>query len=222
MTRVLFSLLLLLLGCLSAVHAAQIRYVSDELIITLRTGQGNQYQIIKTLPTGTRLELLQQTDAGYSKVRTPDGEEGWVRTQYLMDHPSAGQQLTAAQAKVKRLQDENSQLQQSLQEARQTENDLKTQVQKLSDQNDSQAKELSHLKEVSATPLKLDRENKDLKEKNIALQRNLQVATQENQSLKDRAEREWFMAGAGVLLAGILLGLIIPKIRWRRKGGWDF
>ncbi|MEJ2509703.1 MAG: TIGR04211 family SH3 domain-containing protein [Gammaproteobacteria bacterium] len=222
MTRVLFSLLLLLLGCLSAVHAAQIRYVSDELIITLRTGQGNQYQIIKTLPTGTRLELLQQTDAGYSKVRTPDGEEGWVRTQYLMDHPSAEQQLTAAQAKVKRLQDENSQLQQSLQEARQTENDLKTQVQKLSDQNDSQAKELSHLKEVSATPLKLDRENKDLKEKNIALQRNLQVATQENQSLKDRAEREWFMAGAGVLLAGILLGLIIPKIRWRRKGGWDF
>ncbi|HKK04420.1 MAG TPA: TIGR04211 family SH3 domain-containing protein [Gammaproteobacteria bacterium] len=222
MTRVLFSLLLLLLGCLSAVHAAQIRYVSDELIITLRTGQGNQYQIIKTLPTGTRLELLQQTDAGYSKVRTPDGEEGWVRTQYLMDHPSADQQLAAAQAKVKRLQDENSQLQQSLQEARQTENDLKTQVQKLSDQNDSQAKELSHLKEVSATPLKLDRENKDLKEKNIALQRNLQVATQENQSLKDRAEREWFMAGAGVLLAGILLGLIIPKIRWRRKGGWDF
>ena len=221
MTRVLLSLLLLL-GALSVGHAADVRYVSDQLIITLRTGQGNQYQIVKTLPTGTRLEVLQQTDGGYSQVRAPDGTVGWVRTQYLMDHPTADQQLAAAQARLNKLQDENGQLKQSLQQARQARDELDAKVKTLSTQNDSQAKQLDHLKQVSAAPLKLDRENKDLKERNIALQRNLQVTKQENRSLKDRAEREWFMAGAGVLLAGILLGLIIPKIRWRRKGGWDF
>lgn len=221
MTRVLLSLLLVL-GGITTVHAADVRYVSDQLIITLRSGQGNQYQIIKTLPSGTRLELLQQTDAGYSQVRTADGTEGWVRTQYLIDQPTAAQQLTAAQAKLDHLTQQNSQLKQSLDDVTKARADLGAQVKTLSGQVDSKDKELGHLKEVSAMPLKLDQENKDLKEHNIELEHNLQMATQENSVLKDRAEREWFMAGAGVLLAGILLGLIIPKIRWRRKGGWDF
>jgi SH3 domain protein len=29
------------------------------------------------------------------------------------------------------------------------------------------------------------------------------------------------MVGAGVVLIGILAGLIIPRIRWRKKSSWD-
>ena len=53
-----------------------------------------------------------------------------------------------------------------------------------------------------------------------SLEKELQLIQQENQSLKDRSQREWFIAGAGVLLGGMLLGLIIPKLRWRKKSGW--
>ena len=41
--------------------AANYQYVSDKLVITLRTGQGNTYQILKTLETGTRLEVMETT-----------------------------------------------------------------------------------------------------------------------------------------------------------------
>ena len=51
--------LILLLSSLTAAHA-ETRWVSDQLVITLRTGQGNQYQILKTLPSGTKLEVLNQ------------------------------------------------------------------------------------------------------------------------------------------------------------------
>ena len=52
------------------------------------------------------------------------------------------------------------------------------------------------------------------------LEKELQLLHQENQSLKDRSQREWFIAGAGVLLGGLLLGLIIPKFSWRKKSSW--
>jgi len=43
----------------------------------------------------------------------------------------------------------------------------------------------------------------------------------ENQSLKDRTAMDWFLRGAGVIIAGILLGLVIPRIRFRRRDSWS-
>ena len=55
----------------------------------------------------------------------------------------------------------------------------------------------------------------------VALERSLQTLQQENENLKDRTARDWFMVGAGVVLLGIIVGLIIPRIRWRKKSSWD-
>ena len=49
----------------------------------------------------------------------------------------------------------------------------------------------------------------------------MQTVQQENESLKDRTARDWFMVGAAVVLLGIIIGLIIPKIRFRKKSSWD-
>lgn len=212
--------LILLLSSLTAAHA-ETRWVSDQLVITLRTGQGNQYQILKTLPSGTKLEVLNQADSGYTQVRTPAGDEGWVLTQYLTDKPTARLLLAQAQSQLAALQDENAKLKDDSTQLRQTNTELDKQVKDLSAQTAEQGKELARLKDVAERPLQLDNENKALKEQTIQLEKNLQIVTQENLSLKDRAEREWFMAGAGVLLAGMLLGLLLPKIRWRRRSSWD-
>jgi SH3 domain protein len=40
---------------------------------------------------------------------------------------------------------------------------------------------------------------------------------EENTSLRDRTNRDWFLAGAGVLFGGILLGLLVPKLRKRKN-----
>jgi SH3 domain protein len=29
------------------------------------------------------------------------------------------------------------------------------------------------------------------------------------------------MVGAGVIILGMIIGLIIPRIRWRKKSSWD-
>jgi len=61
---------------------AKTQYVSDELVINLREGKGNEYKIIKMLRNGTPLNILEEAEQ-YLKVRTAEGLEGWVLKQYI-------------------------------------------------------------------------------------------------------------------------------------------
>jgi len=61
---------------------AKTQYMSDELVINLREGKGNEYKIIKMLRNGTPLNILEEAEQ-YLKVRTEEGLEGWVLKQYI-------------------------------------------------------------------------------------------------------------------------------------------
>lgn len=202
------------------VQAQNTQYVSDQLVITMRSGQGSQYQILKTLPSGTRLEVLETSDTGYSKVRNSEGVEGWVLTRYLSPEPISKEKLAAAQSRLKRLKDQNNKLKQELTSLQNSSRDLEAERAALVSKSESANAELERLNQVAAQPILLDNQNRQLKQQNVSLEKELQLIHQENQSLKDRSQREWFIAGAGVLLGGLLLGLIIPKLRWRKKSGW--
>lgn len=201
-------------------QAAEVKYVSDELKITLRTGQGSQYQILKTLPSGTRLTVLETGEEGYSLVRTKDDVEGWVLSRFLIDQPIARDQLAAARKKLERIQTQNSQLKQDQAELKTQNTSLNTELEQLKNKQNSTGQELEKLKQVAAKPILLEKQNQELKQQNVSLEKEFQLVQQENQVLRDRANRDWFIAGAGVLLGGILLGLLIPKIRLRKKSSW--
>jgi SH3 domain protein len=95
---------LCLLAFAATAADAQTRYVSDRLEVTLRTGTSTQHSIVRMLPSGTRLEVLETEPAsGYARVRTADGVEGWVLSRYLMDQPAAREQLAAANRRVETL-----------------------------------------------------------------------------------------------------------------------
>jgi len=216
--RIAFFLLVLALPLL--VQAAETRYVTDHLIITLRSGQGSQYQIIKTLPSGTLLEVLETTEDGYSRVRTPDGVEGWVLSRYLREDPIARDQLEKARKQLERYRASNGKLRQQLAEVRKQAGELEAERNRLQRENEKLAAELAHLKQVAAKPILLEQQNQELKQQNVSLEKELQLLQQENQVLQNSSQRDWFIAGAGVLLGGMLLGLILPRLRWRRKSAW--
>lgn len=202
------------------VQAQNTQYVSDHLVITMRSGQGSQYQILKTLPSGTRLEILEASDTGYTKVRNSEGVEGWVLTRYLSPEPVAKEKLAVAQSRLQRLKEQNNELKQELTNLQNSNRDLEAERTTLVSKTKSADAELERLNQVAAQPILLDNQNRQLKQQNVSLEKELQLLQQENQSLKDRSQREWFIAGAGVLLGGMLLGLIVPKLRWRKKSSW--
>ena len=202
------------------VEAQTTQYVSDHLVITMRSGQGSQYQILKTLPSGTRLEILETSDTGYTKVRNADGVEGWVLSRYLSPEPIAKEKLAVAQGRLQRLKEKNAELKQELTELQKSHRELEAEQATLASETESASAEVERLNQVAAQPILLDKQNRELKQQNVSLEKELQLLQQENQSLKDSSQREWFIAGAGVLLGGLLLGLIVPKLRWRKKSSW--
>ncbi len=210
-----------LLMC-SAALADSTRYVTDQLEITLRSGQSTKHQILRMLPSGTPLEVL-ETDAesGYSRVRTPDGNEGWVITRYLDELPSGRERLAAAQQKLSALKMDNSRLAKEVKQLGMEKDKLARQLGQLRQDNKRLEQDLNRIRKTSASALAIDNENKSLKTRLQRLAQEHQVVQQENERLRDRTARDWFMAGGGVILLGMGIGLIIPKIRWRRKSNWS-
>lgn len=217
----LILLTLLVPLCLATPVSAETQYVSDDLVITMRTGQGNQYEILKTLSSGTKLDVLEQTETGYSKVRTESGQEGWIRTQYLTKEPIAAVKLQRAEAKIAKLNEKMATLQEELNTLRKDKTQLDSTYTKLRDEHQTTAKELQTLSQIASRPKQLATENKELRLQYEKINDELVLVKQENQVLKDRSKRNWFLAGAGVIILGMLIGLIIPKFRLRRKDSWS-
>ncbi len=196
-------------------------YVGDQLRITVRTGQGNQHRIIKTLRSGDKVEVLEATDTGYAFVRTADGTEGWVRSQYLVAEPIARDRLAVAERRLERLGKRVAALKENLAQVKAERARLQEENAALARKVAALEKQVEHLNQVAARPIQLDKENKQLKARSLQLENDLQLKIRENQVLKDRSDREWFVIGAAVLLGGILLGLVLPRLRIRRRSGWD-
>ena len=201
-------------------QAQTTRYVSDKLEITMRNGQGVKFNIRKMLESGTRLEVLETDPAGYSKVRTTDGVEGWVLTRYLTNTPSARDQLEASQKRVANLELEIAKYKEEISSLSDQNSDVDTQNMSLKEKSQRLSKELDDLRRTASNAVALDNENRQLKEKLQEIDHENQSLVIENNALKDNSTRSWFLVGAAVLFAGILLGIILPRLKVRKKDSW--
>jgi len=206
----------------SGAALAETRYVSDNLEITMRSGKGTSYGITRMLRSGTPVEVLEEDkDAGYTQVRIKGGKEGWVLSRFLMKGQAARDRLAAAEKSLAELELENRKMETSMTALTEEKAALEKQLAALDGQTRNVSQELAEIKRTASSALAIDSENKDLKGRVVSLERQLQTLQQENEGLRDRTARDWFMVGAGVVLLGIIVGLIIPRIRWRKKSSWD-
>ena len=214
----ILSLLILLTGT----ALAETRYVSDRLEITMRSGKSTGHGILRMLRSGTPVDVL-ETDkgSGYSRIKTRSGKEGWVLTRFLMNGPAARDRLAEAEKRLAELELENRKMNTAMAALREEMSSVEQQRQNLDSEHRDVSQELAEIKRTASSALAIDSENKELKSRMVAIERNLQTVKQENENLKDRTARDWFMVGAGVVLLGIIVGLIIPRIRWRKKSSWD-
>jgi SH3 domain protein len=201
-------------------HAQTTRYVSDELEITMRNGQGIKYGIKKMLKSGMPLQVLETDPNGYSKVRTESGVEGWVLTRYLSNTPSARNQLESGKQRIAALELEIAKYKEELSSLSTTNTDIDSQNLTLKEKAQRLSKELDDLRRTASNAVALENNNRQLKEQIQALDQKNQTLEIENNALKDNSTKSWFLVGAAVLFGGIILGLILPRLRVRRKDSW--
>ncbi len=214
----ILSMFLVLAGSVQA----ETRFVSDSLEITMRSGKGNSYSISRMLSSGTPVDVLEvDKDEGYTRVRTRSGKEGWVLSRYLMKTEAARDRLASAEKNLAEIELEKRKLETAMAALSEEKNTLAKDLEALNAKNRKVSQELAEIKRTASSALAIDSENKDLKSRFVSVERDMQTLQQENEGLRDRTARDWFMVGAGVVLFGILVGLVIPRIRWRKKSSWD-
>ncbi|HYE36839.1 TIGR04211 family SH3 domain-containing protein [Methylocaldum sp.] len=202
-------------------HAAKKAYVTDRLEVQMRTGQSLQHKIIKMVPSGTEIDVLEQNpETGYSFVKLVSGEEGWMLSRYLSEQPVALNQLDEMAKKLDSALQENKRLKGELATAESGKQNTDKTAQQLQTETARLNTELIAVRQASANALQIQAERDRLRENLITLERELDTIRRDKHALDEDHRQYWFMIGASVLFGGIVLGLILPRLTWRKKSGW--
>ena len=221
MMKIVRMALIWALFATSAAFAAP-AWVSDQFEITLRSGPSTSNAIQLMLDSGLRLEVLERdAESGYSRVRTPGGTEGWVLSRYLMSEPSAREQLEKLTSQLTNATSRGSSLDTQMKAVKSEYDSANRQIAKLEREKAAAEKELSEIKRTAANVLSINDQNKSLMDQLTAAQIRADTLEQENRQLSGQTTRYWFMAGALVLLVGVLLGIWLPRVRWQRRSRYD-
>ena len=201
--------------------AGENRWVTDSFEITMRSGKGNRQSIIRMLRSGTKIELLEtDTQAGYSRVRTGSGAEGWVLNRYLLKRPPARVMMPDVEARLRASEERRKKLEAELRTISRDRDQFKSQLNSVESTGQGLQKELDDVRRMSANVMKIDSQNKSLRQSLNKSQAAVEKLQADNQRLASRATREWFIIGALVVIVGMLIGLILPRVRWRKKSSW--
>ena len=199
-------------------------YIRDMVYVPLRGGESTKHRIIhRGISSGTPLERLQvNEETGYTRVRTADGLEGWLQTQYLVDEPIARTQLDEMKAKVRSLETQHQQTLLSLREIRDAKEALTRKQENLTDQNARLLKELTTITTLSGNVIAIDEQNKQLGEERDVLLQQIEDLNQLTDTLSNDRAQQWFLRGAGAVLIGLLSGFWIARRIYHKRynGGW--
>jgi len=214
--------LLFLITLIPSVVLAENAYVTDEFEVTMRSGPSTQNAILRMLASGTTVEVVEaDEETGYTTIKTASGIEGYVLSRFLMNQPAARDQLAGMRQQVSNLRQRNQELAAREKKATASRDELRQERDSLLKGNENKDTELANIRRVSANAIDINSQNQELQTTLQTMNHRLQAQTSEIQELKDGRNRDWFMAGAAVLIGGILLGLILPKLRMRRRSSWS-
>jgi SH3 domain protein len=182
--------------------AAEIKYVTDDLQLALHEKQGSKGSLLKRLPSGTRLEVLEESGM-YARVKTPDGVEGWTKSGFLMTSKPASARLL--------------ELEQTLES---TTGKLESHQARLAQLNQT-------IKALKAEKIQMALEMSGLKENDDSRSDLVKSLSQEIVSLKSKVRPgeeslplHWVLyALPAVLIIGVFLGFYLFDWRSRRRHG---
>ncbi len=200
---------------------AEKRYVSDVLIINLRTGPGNDFRILKGLKSGTHLEFIEaNAEKKFTKVKTDKGLEGWVPTRFMLKEPIAFERLILAQRELDKTKLDLSELKKKHSDTKKQLASTNRDSKALSSDKKKQAKELAHIKKVSANAINLDSKNQQLMEQSEQLKITVDTLRADNERLQSSKDLNYMLLGSMLILLGLFLGWLLPKISAKRGDGW--
>ncbi len=191
-----FALLIPLWVAVGSAYADR-RYVSDRLIVTLREAPRKDGVALRKLGTGTPVEVLEESGR-YLRVRTEEGEEGWVGKQYISSEVPkpiiiAGlrKEIDLLKARIKEFETGGNPMLDELEAAKQSH--------------------LAKVKELEESVVDIIGERSRLRKANDRLHLDIEHLQKEIADVKGTGKLRWFLAGAAVFCLGLIAGQVARR-----------
>ncbi len=231
---IFFTLVFIMSASISSAFA-DTRYVSDRLIISVRDGQNQNAAVLGYIETGAPVDVLEEKE-DFLRIRTEDLIEGWVRTQYIVSEKpkvliienlkneieALNKEIEALNKEIDTLKNVQGSASNSLLKTKKLYQEkieaLKEEV-NINQKFTAKAKsDFIELNKKYTTLLKHSKNTEELINEVEKLKKlNAQLNTEVKSLRKDRINPlkskriQSFIAGAGVLLFGFILGGSIKK-----------
>jgi SH3 domain protein len=161
------------------------------------------------------VEVIERGDS-YSLVRLANKKEGWILTRFLSDDPPLTEvvaTLTSENEAIKLQEQQSIQKQQELSQAlAETEQKLET----TDAEKTAITASFEKLKKDTANVVEIKKNLTETVSENKSIKQKLTTLTRENEDLISDDRINWFLAGGGVLLLGIIIGKITSRSRKRK------
>ena len=213
---VFFSLLLAASGGFAPACLAETLYVDDQNSVTLHTGPDPQNRIVAVVGSGQALEAVSR-QGGWTRVRLAPGREGWALSRYLTDkepksllYDGVSKALSGEKAKVAALEQKAQELLRAREALAKGLFDAQNQASRSRAAYDALAKD-------SGQALALRRDLDKARAELASLKLEAYAAKKRLEDARNGQPVKWFLAGAGVIAAGIFLGLAIKSRQHRSR-----
>lgn len=202
------------------ISLAQEAWVTDELKITLRSGESTRHKILRELFAGASIEVIQDNpETGFSLVKTDDGFEGYVMSRFVSKEMPAKAQVTALKKRLTQLEtgDKKTEMGSLYKDI----DELNQEIIRLTQENANLQSDLDRITEVSGDALKLNDQHLAVLESNKLLESELSIYKAENLRLENSEKRETYINAIAAILLGIVIAIVVPRIaRNRGRSEW--
>jgi SH3 domain protein len=173
------------------------QYISDDISVTLRDAPRNDAASIGSVSSGARVTVLQNLgDKSFAQIRTADGRTGWITGRFITTQPASKDRLRDLQTQLAESREGLKALQAELDQAK------------------------GRL-EQARPAIEMAADNQRLRTELDAARQQYQVSTLQRE--EERSRRRTLITGGGLIIAGVVLGLILPLLgRSRRRRRSDF
>jgi SH3 domain protein len=190
-------------------------YVAPSAEIAIRRGQGTEYKIVAMVKDGSKVEVIEESEF-YKKVRTSSGREGWVLSRFLSPEPPLDSVVEKLREEKRAWEEQSTTVNQKIKELTLALNTTQEELNNLRREREELGHDYETLQRDTADVVQIKQDLDRTAGENATLIEKLAVVEEQYNALKKDSTMYWFLAGAGVLIVGILLGKM-PGPSRRRK-----
>lgn len=197
-------------------HAQETAWVSDHLLTTINDSPSRSGKFVGTVTAGEAVEITGAEKDGYLPVRTAK-IQGWILARNIMHTPSVHARLEESMAKVTALEAQNRDISGRKDSLSASIAEMNAKIQAAQAEADSAKAELLELRRVSGNAIVISERNKSLQNETVGLEQRIVAQTHEIHRLEQAANRQQWLVGGGLVIAGFILQWIFSLMRQRRR-----